>query len=109
MSTCRCPWTSRRPVACMRSKWRPAVALEVASEPWRRNSSFQEVKARKKALGLLPPERKRLDRKNLSKVVRKYFRGTDGKPIELAPFHLELLEMMFKGGKYVVNWPTDHG
>src|SRR5205085_3808894 len=46
---------------------------------------------------------------NLSKVVRKYFRRTDGKPIELAPFHLELLEMMFKGGKHVVNWPTDHG
>lgn len=47
-------------------------------------------------------------RKHLREIVPCYFSGKDGKPFELADFHFEILDWMFKGGKYVVNIPTDH-
>lgn len=45
---------------------------------------------------------------HIKEITKEYLRGPDGKPFILADFHVELLELMFEGGKYIVNWPTDH-
>lgn len=34
--------------------------------------------------------------------------GTDGEPLRLQWFHVEMLKEMFTGGKLVINLPTDH-
>lgn len=48
-------------------------------------------------------QRKTRARWHVKEVLQTYF----GFPAQ--PFHVEFLELCFKGGKYVVNWPTDHG
>lgn len=40
--------------------------------------------------------------RDIPHILKHYF------GFEYMPFHIELLEMMFAGGTYVVNWPTDH-
>lgn len=40
--------------------------------------------------------------RDIPRILRQYF------AFDYMPFHIELLELMFKGGTYVVNWPTDH-
>lgn len=47
-------------------------------------------------------------RNNIRSLAEDYLRGQDGKKLELADFHVELLQLMFEGGYRVVNWPTDH-
>jgi hypothetical protein len=41
-------------------------------------------------------------RKNLREICREYF------GFKLEDFHVEALELMFQGGRLVINWPTDH-
>lgn len=41
-------------------------------------------------------------------LCHHFLQGTDGEPLRLMWFHVDILRLMFQGGKIVVNLPTDH-